>query len=134
MTNTDVYRRNFQRLLTLVPEIQALQPGGYLRLEANGCMALSIDGIDREGQRLRFSMAHNFEQNGDLVPDPDMELSADFEARTLEALTFQDQRRYHEVYPAPGKVRPDLKRSLNSFLSTWLSNLLQQGHRLVEDR
>jgi hypothetical protein len=31
-------------------------------------------------------------------------------------------------HPAPGKVIPALKKDLNSFLLTWLTNAIQQGH------
>lgn len=50
-----------------------------------------------------------------------------------EALTFQQAIPpiYQEVYPAPGKVAPKLKRELNSFLNTWLRNCLAQGHRFT---
>jgi len=41
---------------------------------------------------------------------------------------------YQRVYPQPGKVVPRLKRDLNSFLTTWLRNLKQQGHRLVAEQ
>jgi len=48
-----------------------------------------------------------------------------------EALTYQDARRYDEVYPEPGKVYPLLKKSLNDFLTLWLTNLKTQGHSLA---
>jgi uncharacterized protein YqiB (DUF1249 family) len=135
MPTTTVYQRNFRKLLLLIPNLADLQVGHYLRFEAGKAfMPLSVDTLDREGKRLHIALAHNFEQNGDLVPDPDMELRVDLEAETVEALTFQDQLVYQEVYPASGKVLPNLKSSLNSFLSTWLSNLRTQGFRLVREK
>ena len=132
---TTIYHRNYQKLLQLIPQLAELQVGHYLRFEAGAAfMPLSVDMLDREGKCLRIALAHNFEQNGDLVPDPDMELRVDLEEGTVEALTFQDQLVYHEVYPTPGKVYPDLKKSLNSFLSTWLTNLRHQGFQLVREK
>ena len=132
---TTVYHRNYQKLLQLIPQLAELQTGHYLRFEAGAAfMPLSVDTLDRSGSFLRIALAHNFEMNGDLVPDPDMELRVDLEGGTVEALTFQDQLAYHEVYPAPGKVCPDLKKSLNSFLSTWLTNLRNQGFQLVTEK
>ncbi len=132
---TTVYQRNYQKLLQLIPQVAELQVGHYLRFEAGKAfMPLSVDTLGREEKRLHIALAHNFEQNGDLVPDPDMELRVDLEAETVEALTFQDQLVYQEVYPAPGMVQPNLRVSLNSFLSTWLSNLRTQGFRLVREK
>jgi hypothetical protein len=42
---------------------------------------------------------------------------------------------YNRVYETDGErtlVYPTVKKSLNSFLNTWLSNIIEQGHTLVE--
>ena len=53
----------------------------------------------------------------------------------VEALMFQQAIPpiYSLVYPEPGKVAPKVKKDLNSFLSFWLRNLKEQGHRLTDD-
>lgn len=130
-----VFHRNFQKLLRLIPNLSGLHSGHYLRYEAGDAfMPLSVDVLHREGTRLCIALAHYFEQNGDLVPDPDMELRVDLQDQTVEALTYQDQRVYQEVYPAPGQVRLGLEQSLNAFLSTWLTNIEHQGFRLIKDQ
>jgi hypothetical protein len=47
-----------------------------------------------------------------------------------EAYSFQQAIPpiYQDVYPEPGKVRPKLKKELNSFLRLWLQNLIDQDH------
>ena len=81
-----------------------------------------------------LSLAHYFEQNGDLCQDPEMTVRvfASREGRhgMVEALTFQQgiPPINQQVYPEPGKVAPRLKRVLNSFLTFWLRNLEHQGH------
>ena len=86
-----------------------------------------------------LSMAHYFEQEGDLCQDPEMTVRLFLPRQgrhgMAEALTFQQtvSPMYQEVYPEPGKVYPHLKRELNSFLSLWLRNLKSQGHRPVSD-
>ena len=63
-----------------------------------------------------------------------MELRADLGAGTVEALTYQDARRFDRVYHQEGCGCVDLRRSLDDFLSLWLSNLHAQGHRVTERR
>jgi len=126
---------NFQKLLHLIPNLSTLQMEHYLRFEAGkSFMPLSVDVLYRQGNHLRIALAHNFEMNGDLVPDPDMEVLVDCEAGTVEALTFQDQRAYREVHPEPGVTLQHLRNDLNSFLSQWLTNIRNQRFRLVEER
>lgn len=126
-----IYRRNFLKLLRLLPDLQDLQTGDYRRLEAEGFMPLSVDVLHRDEPRLLLALAHNFEFNGDLVPDPDMEIRVDLKARTVAALTYQDLHRFDRVDAGQDRVPLDLRRSLNDFLSLWLSNLHAQGHRVT---
>jgi len=77
-------------------------------------------------------LSHLYEQHGDLVPDPDMEIRVylDDDWPRAEALTYQDTYGYQEVYPEPDKVVPELKKDLNVFLASWLQNCINQGHDL----
>lgn len=118
----------------LEPIMTALGDADYVKLESNGFMDLHVDKLDESngtGERtIRVSLAHYFEQNGDLVPDPDMELMVYPDRWMAEALTYQDSMIYQEVYTAEaGKtmVRPRLKNELNRFLKLWLSNIKKQG-------
>jgi uncharacterized protein YqiB (DUF1249 family) len=49
----------------------------------------------------------------------------------LEALTFQDTYTYREVYPDGSAVDLTAKKELNAFVLQWLTNLIDQGHKLV---
>jgi len=110
----------------------ALQFKDYLKIENKPYMPLSMDRLpsDQPGT-IRISMAHNYEQNGDLMADPDMEILITPAARTVEAMTYQQDGLgiYQVVYPEPGKVNPKLKTDLNKFLNMWLTNLIDQGFK-----
>jgi len=101
--------------------------------ESSGFMDLHFDRLYEEDGSVIIALAHYFKQNGDMCSDPDMQLRVYPEHRMAEALTFQQANPpvYQEVYPAPGKVNPRLKKKLNSFLSTWLRNCVSQGHRFT---
>lgn len=126
-------------LLEVIPGLREARPGMHGKSKPNGggFMALSVDVLMRSRSPagftfVRVALAHNYVQEGDVMADPDMEvsISVDDEWPTAEALTFQQSNPpvYQEVYPKPGKVDPALKRSLNSFLLAWARNLKAQGH------
>lgn len=96
-------------------------------------MDLNMDVLERRADTIVIALSHYFQQNGDLCADPDMEIRIYPERAMAEALTFQQAipPLYREVYPAPGKVVPELKRELNDFLNLWLNNCLRQGHRFT---
>ena len=112
--------------------------GEHVKIVHKPYMDLSIDNLGSGTHNglpvFRISMAHNFIQNGDLMADPDMEIRIYPYARFVEALTYQQDSLsiYQEVYPAPGKVYPKLKKDLNKFLNQWLSNLIDQGFYLPQ--
>ena len=77
------------------------------------------------------ALNHYYEQNVDLIADSDMVVRIDTNAETVEALTFQDTYTYREVYPDGSAVDLKAKKELNEFLLHWLTNLIDQGHKLV---
>jgi hypothetical protein len=97
-----------------------------VHLKSGGFMDLVIEKLGKD----HYSFTHYFEQNGDLCPDPDMEIHVFPEMKMAEALTIQDQFGYRCVYPEPNKVNLMAKKHLNDFLNTWLRNLLQQGFKV----
>jgi uncharacterized protein YqiB (DUF1249 family) len=80
-----------------------------------------------------FSLSHYFEQNGDLVSDPDMEVRVIPEMKMAEALTYQDQFGFQRVYPETDKIDVKAKKDLNAFLNNWLNNLLAQGFKIPKE-
>lgn len=129
----DRYDRLFVQLEDLIPGLSDLKPGDHRKSRSGGFMDLNLDVLTRTPKELRIALSHYYKHpSGDMIADPDMEIRVYLipDWRKAEALTFQDARRYDEVYPTPETVIPALKRSLNDFLAQWLTNLKNQGHKL----
>jgi uncharacterized protein YqiB (DUF1249 family) len=135
---TRLYEQNYRRLERLLGRpLQDLRSGVAYRLRAEGFMDLVAEVLpqDRSTGAMIVSLAHYFEEAGDLCQDPEMTVRVippgPGRPGMVEALTFQQAVPpvYQAVYPEPGKVAPRVKRELNAFLATWLRNLWQQGHR-----
>jgi hypothetical protein len=99
----------------------------FLKLSSDGFMPLTIE---RHGNRV--IVAHYFEQNGDLVPDPDMEFldrgGEDFLAASIQHSTGFYQRCVEEE-DGRIQVRLGLERSLRNFATMWARNLKAQGFK-----
>jgi len=132
---TTIYNRNFNKLekLGIIDLINTRKEAA--KSESAGFMDLHFDRLYEENGAVIIALAQYFKQNGDSCCDPDMQIRIHPEQHMAETLTFQQAIPpiYQEVYPAPGKVNPRLKKELNSFLSTWLRNCIQQGHRFTAE-
>lgn len=81
--------------------------------------------IERHGELI--SVAHYFEQNGDLIPDPDVELH--YPTWTPTAITQSIGYRREKFIEREGQTFVDTKfhREVSSFLSMWARNIQAQG-------
>lgn len=73
-------------------------------------MDLHIDTLNKKANVWRISLAHNYKSAGDVIADPDMEVTGDFAAETAQAETYQDTYVYTErlsgvVAGQPGRAR-----------------------------
>ena len=113
-----IYETNYERIKPFITGKQ------HVKLYVDGYMPLVIERLGDN----QYSLTHYYIQNGDLMKDPDMEVRI-VPGFSVEAMTYQQDNMgiYQEVYPAPGKYSPYLKKELNSFLKLWLDNLKKQG-------
>lgn len=107
-------------------------PHFTLRLKNPPFMPLTIEAWDSliPGEGRRISVAHYFEQEGDLVPDPEVEIRDD--GWPIE-LSQRDYYTEVTVYQASDDLWfwPQAKREVLDFLNhTWAPNLRAQ--RFVE--
>jgi len=118
----DHTRQIYTRLLQLIPNLRNI--GTYAKLSASGFMDLHVDILNKNGNVWRIALAHNYKASGDVVPDPDMEVTVDFTAETAQAETYQDTYLYREANEEKSR------KELNEFLFMWLGNLTEQGHKM----
>ena len=131
------YQRNYKRLTRVLPILAGKAKTAARVSKSGGFMDLHYDYLGQESSNnrpdgsYRIALHHSYEQNGDLVADPDMVLLVMPAEQMVEALTYQDSFGYQEVYDEDfTKIRPKLKAQLNQFLGTWLLNLHKQGHKI----
>lgn len=136
-TRRDRFSMNFKRLLQIAPDlIERLERGEevYGKSIKTGYDDFSIELIFTDKTGYYLALAHYYKQNGDLVPDPDMQILVDPEMEVIQALAFQNARYYREVYNDiydRKLVNPKEKKAQNAFLEDWLKNLIAQD-QIVE--
>ncbi len=128
----------YSKLIRLIPELELLKSDTNQISYSEGFMNLYLNILREETTELGaskiISLSHYYEQNGDLVSDPDMTIRVYLQGKMAEALTFQNPFIYQAVYPTPTTFYPDLKIKLNSFLNSWLKNCLQQDHKFSKNK
>ena len=135
-----VYERNYDLLMEIAPELEErlanLKKGDYIygKSKLTGTRDFNIDFVDKDKDGFYLALCQYSMMNGDLFGDPDMEIRVDLKNRVIEALHYQDQFNYDEVYTDKRErkaVFPDEKKRQNDVLSGWLKKLKKQGHKVV---
>lgn len=128
----------FHRLLDVVPDLMTLSADNYGRSETSGFMNLNLDVLAKGPNKVVIALSHLYKHpSGDMIPDPDpdMQLTVFLSDEYAEAQTFQDFYGFRATETNVAHVDQQVQRELNSFLLTWLGNLIAQGHslKLIEE-
>jgi hypothetical protein len=121
---TTLFQTTIEKLLSahnLLENFHA-QLDFHVRFDMSGYQRLVIE---RHGELI--SVAHYFEQNGDLIPDPDVELH--YPTWTPTAITQAIGYRREKFIEQDGRTLFDTRfdREVSSFLSMWARNIHAQG-------
>jgi uncharacterized protein YqiB (DUF1249 family) len=128
----DIHGKIYQKLLQVIPDILTIEESG--KSVVDGFMDLNLDILQRKPDRIIIALSHYYKQNGDMIADPDMEVAVYPQRQTAEALAYQDCYSYRRVYGEDNAtIDISAERDLNQFLSQWLTNLIQQGHRITPE-
>lgn len=116
-------QRLYSKFVELFPDF--LTDYKYLKLESDlGFMTLSLDKIGSNS----VAMAHYYEQNGDLMVDPEIVFDIDSKNKTLTAVSYQqDGMGIYKTYEPDS----DEQDNCNSFVDTWFNNISTQAYRPV---
>ena len=119
----NIYEQNYKNISLLINDILT-NKRDYIKITRSGYMPLTIELLNKTSEYIVISMTHYYEQNGDLMADPDMEIQIYPTKSEAYALTYQQDNLgiYHTAEDGES-----IKASLNLFLKEWLNNLKLQG-------
>lgn len=120
----DLYQKNYQSLLQLLPELHQLS--APTKLVTLGHADVHVDVIERHRHRLVLRISHYLQRlNGAAIPDPDVTIEVHLLAETVGVLTYCDCFGSRKVFcPELMAFSPLAKTELNNFLSQWLTKMI----------
>jgi hypothetical protein len=119
-------RLNYKRLYVIAPEILDGECH-YMKLQVEGQNDLVLV---QSGSQIR--MTQYYEQNGDLMHDPEIVLEVDKDKRMINPISFRQDGM--GVYDTVDRMSQKKVQELEEFLSYWLLTVQVQGFRVVEKR
>ena len=127
-----MYGSNYLRLLNLIPELERID--GCYRSRVAGECDLHLEILQRERYTLTMSMTYYFNNETEIVADPDMLVRVYFDGQLAEAMSLGKDHRhvqFRRLFRAHGN---ELGRrwTRNLILNKWLEYLLDQGHLILE--
>ena len=118
-------QRNYNFLREFAPDV--LQGNvRYALYESQGFMPIHINRLSED----TISISHTYEQNGDLMYDPEMVFELDEENGALKPIEYRQDNL--GIYQVVGENVND--RDLSSFAVEWFKNISNQGFHLAQER
>lgn len=129
--STVLAEHTYERVLRLIPHLEAMQ--GYACSRVKGQPALQLAILEQTPYTTIFRLLQQTRVDGLPVPNPELELRVYHDLRVAEALRYRT--RYGSGDWLSGRVHHQGpvgdKRELNFFLWKWLGHCLSQGHNLL---
>lgn len=123
----------YHKLFDVIPDLMTIEQAG--RSKVDGYMDLGLDVLQRTPDRLLIALSHYYRHpSGDMIPDPDMEIVVFPKKEVAMALTYQDCFGFRAAYGSMAESDQCSQRDMNRFLSQWLDNLIEQGHRISQQQ
>lgn len=123
MSPPDEHAKLYELMAQVIGDMKSL-PELSAKYTSKAFMDLNLDVLHRNSSGALIALSHYYEQNGDLVPDPDMQFQITYPTETqpgtAQAVTYQDTYTFEDE-PSAAHQR---------FAMTWMTNLIQQGHQL----
>ncbi len=124
-----LYESNFVRLGWLIADLRTSTKSAVSRAEAD--CDLHLIPMDLSRYTSVFRLTYEFDVDGGVVRDPDLEICVYHDARLAEVRSFRGFQRH----PHLARLQSGLKRELdqrwarNMMLNKWLEYCAERGHR-----
>ncbi len=117
-----IERRNYEQFEAIAAPLLS-GDACYIKYGTPHFMDLNIEIIDDN----RYAMSHNYELNGDLMADPDVEFTVDKDNRLLYPKSYQQDNL--QFYQRVDKD-PVAAHQLNEFMDEWLNNIQENQYKV----
>ena len=117
-----IERRNYERFEAIAAPLLS-GDACYIKYGTPYFMDLNVEIIDDN----RYAMSHNYELNGDLMADPDVEFTVDKDNRLLYPESYQQDNL--QFYQRVDKD-PVAAHQLNEFMDEWLNNIQENQYKV----
>lgn len=117
-----IERRNYEQFEAIAAPLLS-GDACYIKYGTPYFMDLNVEIIDDN----RYAMSHNYELNGDLMADPDVEFTVDKDNRLLYPESYQQDNL--QFYQRVDKD-PVATHQLNEFMDEWLNNIQENQYKV----
>lgn len=130
LTDDSMNKEIFERFSENFPDLMFGKKEAMTFEAGEGWDTLSVEMHDDI-----FSIAHTYEQNGDLMYDPLIYFKVDYDKEKVIPISYENSGMgIYETYDAEAEPTPDSVQKMSSvldFTDTWLDNIEQQEYESV---
>lgn len=130
-----LYESNYVRLGWLLGDLEKM--GGYYRSRVANNLTLHVSVAELQRYTTTFKMTYWFEESGEWIADPDLDVRIYHDARLAEAMGYRRGDRQHRILqPFDPRHGSQLQQRWmrNTMLNKWLEYCVDLGHRFEPTR
>lgn len=120
--DNSIERKNYEQFEAIAAPLLS-GDACYIKYGIPHFMDLNVEIINDN----RYAMSHNYELNGDLMADPDVEFTVDKDNRLLYPESYQQDNL--QFYQRVDKD-PVVAHQLNEFMDEWLNNIQENQYKV----
>jgi hypothetical protein len=129
-----IYQRIYKKII-IIFDLEKVKESEYLKYTSQGYKDLYIEfSKGSSSSNYGVLLSHYSVVNNDIVSDPGFEIEIDEELETAEAFTYEDLcahiRIFNFMRAMDNHEIREWRSSLNSFLESWLDELLKGDYKL----
>ncbi len=129
-----LYESNYLRLSWIIDQLEAIgKVGVTYRSDAPDDCPLFLSATEVSSYTTTLHLTYRFEENGELVADPDLSVRVYRDARLAEAMACGGRRCHPVLTGFDTHTGAELRRrwTRNIMLNKWLEYCADRGHRFT---
>lgn len=132
---SNVAKQIYRQIDDLFPDLQHIEPFTKVDLSSKGLPDIQVVVFESTPDRINFILSRYCQkENGRLVANPSIEISANPQTKTANVVTYKDDHYFHAATPKAIEIGVLAQSQANGFLYDFLRDIKTRQKSMGQER